>query len=115
MRHVQNTSMRREPRRVISAGVAIGIGDRASLFSMVWFSVFGGAAFQVDDRLGGDISEGAAADPAGALFEFIAQYPFALAASLLAIFLVWIFFVAGADHPVRGAHDRHRLLLVQGA
>ncbi|MET5013172.1 BCCT family transporter, partial [Burkholderia pseudomallei] len=27
----------------------------------------------------------------------IGQYPFALAASLGAIFLVWIFFVAGAD------------------
>jgi glycine betaine transporter len=75
----------------------VGVLVAPSLFSMVWFSVFGGAAFQVDDRLNGEISEGAAADPAGALFEFIAQYPFALAASLLAIFLVWIFFVAGAD------------------
>ena len=75
----------------------VGVLVAPSLFSVVWFGVFGGAAFQADDASGGSISEGAAADPAGALFEFIAQYPLALAASLLAIFLVWIFFVAGAD------------------
>ncbi len=75
----------------------VGVLVAPSLFSVLWFAVFGGAAFQVDDRLGGSISEGAAANPAGALFEFINQFPLALAASLLAIFLVWIFFVAGAD------------------
>ena len=75
----------------------VGVLVAPSVFSILWFAVFGGAAFQIDDRLGGDISENAAANPAGALFEFIAQYPFALVVSLLAIFLVWIFFVAGAD------------------
>ena len=75
----------------------VGVLVAPSLFSILWFSVFGAAAFRTDDRLNGEISEGAASDPSGALFEFIAQYPFALAASLLAIFLVWIFFVAGAD------------------
>ena len=75
----------------------VGVLVAPSLFSVLWFAVFGGTAFQIDDRLGGDISEGAAANPAGALFEFIAQFPLALPASLLAIFLVWIFFVAGAD------------------
>lgn len=31
------------------------------------------------------------------LFDFLGQFPLAIATSLLAIFLVWIFFVAGAD------------------
>ncbi len=75
----------------------VGVLVAPSIFSVIWFAVFGASAFQVDDRLNGSISENAAANPAGALFEFIAQYPLALVASLLAIFLVWIFFVAGAD------------------
>ena len=75
----------------------VGVLVAPSLFSVVWFAVFGAAAFETDDRLNGAISENAAANPAGALFEFIAQFPLALPASLLAIFLVWIFFVAGAD------------------
>jgi len=36
-------------------------------------------------------------NPAVALFDFLGQYPLAIVTSILAIFLVWIFFVAGAD------------------
>jgi len=36
-------------------------------------------------------------NPAVALFDFLGQYPLAIVTSMLAIFLVWIFFVAGAD------------------
>ena len=64
---------------------------------MMFFAVFGSAAIQLDGRLGGAISEAAAANPAVALFDFLAAYPLAIVTSVLAIFLVWIFFVAGAD------------------
>lgn len=64
---------------------------------MVWFAVFGAAGIDLDQRLGGAISEAASGDSAAGLFAFLAEYPLAIPASLLAIFLVWIFFVAGAD------------------
>ncbi len=75
----------------------VGVLLAPTVFSILWFSVLGASALQLDDRRGGSLSDGAAAEPAVALFDFLAAYPLALATSLLAIFLVWIFFVAGAD------------------
>lgn len=75
----------------------LGVLLAPSLFSMLWFAVFGAAGIDLDRRLGGAISEAASADAAAGLFAFLAEYPLAVPASLLAIFLVWIFFVAGAD------------------
>ncbi len=75
----------------------LGVLLAPSLFTMVWFAVFGAASIDFDSNSGGAIGEAAANNEAVALFEFLAQYPLALVTSLLAIFLVWIFFVAGAD------------------
>ena len=75
----------------------LGVLLAPSLFTMVWFAVFGAAGIDFDSNSGGSIGEAAANNEAVALFEFLAQYPLALVTSLLAIFLVWIFFVAGAD------------------
>ena len=80
--------------REFIVGVLIG----PSLFSMIWFSVFGAAGIRLDNRTNGDLGEAVANDGASvALFEFLGQYPLALLTSLLALFLIFIFFVAGAD------------------
>ena len=80
--------------REFIVGVLVG----PSLFSMIWFSVFGAAGIQLDRRTNGNLGEAVANEGAAvALFEFLGQYPLALLTSLLALFLIFIFFVAGAD------------------
>ncbi len=65
---------------------------------MIWFSVFEASATDFDENLGGTLNETiAGAGPAVALFGFLAEYPLAIVTSLLALFLIYIFFVAGAD------------------
>jgi glycine betaine transporter len=79
-------------------GFIVGVLVGPSLFSMIWFSVFGASAIDLDENLGGTLNETiAGAGPAVALFGFLAQYPLAIVTSLLALFLIYIFFVAGAD------------------
>jgi glycine betaine transporter len=80
--------------REFIVGVLIG----PSLFSMIWFSVFGSAGIRLDNQTNGNLGEAVANDGAAiALFEFLGAYPLALLTSLVALFLVFIFFVAGAD------------------
>ena len=64
---------------------------------MLWFSVFGSSAINLDNRLNGQISSAAKQDPALAMFRFLEHYPGFLFTAILALFLIWIFFVAGAD------------------
>jgi glycine betaine transporter len=75
----------------------LGVMIAPSIFSMIWYSVFGAAGIQVDQQTGGAISKAAGASEALGLFEFLDHFPLALITSLAMIFLVWIFFVAGAD------------------
>lgn len=75
----------------------IGVLLAPSLFTMLWFVVFGSAGIALDRSVDGALSLAAHENEAVALFDFLAAYPLALAASVLAVFLVWIFFVAGAD------------------
>ena len=80
--------------REFIVGVLVG----PSVFSMIWFSVFGGAGIRLDEQTNGALGDTVAnAGPAIALFEFLGQYPLGLLTSLVALFLVFIFFVAGAD------------------
>jgi glycine betaine transporter len=80
--------------REFVVGVLVG----PSLFSMIWFSVFGPAGIRLDNRTNGKFSETLYNDGAAvALFQFLDAYPLALLTSILALFLVFIFFVAGAD------------------
>src|SRR5215216_5967781 len=80
--------------REFIVGVLIG----PSLFSMIWFSVFGMAGIQLDQQTNGKFSETLYNDGAAvALFQFLDSYPLALLTSILALFLIFIFFVAGAD------------------
>jgi choline/glycine/proline betaine transport protein len=69
------------------------------LFSVIWFSIFGMGAFDIElngdgglvDRVVGD------GDIPGALFEFLSNFPFAGFVSFIAIVLVVIFFVTSVD------------------
>jgi len=74
-----------------------GVLIAPSIFSMIWFAVLGGSAIDLDRGVGGAISAAASSDEAVGLFTFLAEYPLPIVTSLLAIVLVWIFFVAGAD------------------
>src|SRR5215218_5834142 len=80
--------------REFIVGVLVG----PSLFSMIWFCVFGTAGIQLDNQTNGKFSETLYNDGAAvALFQFLDSYPLALLTSILALFLIFIFFVAGAD------------------
>jgi glycine betaine transporter len=59
--------------------------------------VFGGAAIDYDRSSGGTINTATQSDPAVGLFTFLQAYPLPLITSLVAILLIFIFFVAGAD------------------
>jgi glycine betaine transporter len=75
----------------------LGVMIAPSIFSMIWFSVFGAAGIRVDNQTGGAVSSAALNSEALGLFEFLEYFPLTLLTSLAMIFLVWIFFVAGAD------------------
>jgi len=75
----------------------IGVLVAPSLFTFVWFAVFGATAIAKDQDVQGALGESVAADAAVAFFEFIDLFPLSGLISLVVIFLVWIFFVAGAD------------------
>ena len=80
--------------REFIVGVLLG----PSLFSMIWFCVFGTAGIKLDQQTNGKFSEALYNDGAAiALFQFLDSYPLALLTSILALFLIFIFFVAGAD------------------
>jgi glycine betaine transporter len=80
--------------REFIAGVLVG----PSLFSMIWFCVFGTACIQLDQQTNGKFSETLYNEGAAVgLFQFLDAYPLALLTSILALFLIFIFFVAGAD------------------
>jgi glycine betaine transporter len=80
--------------REFIVGVLLG----PSVFSMIWFCVFGTAGIRLDQQTNGAFSETLYNDGAAvALFQFLDSYPLALLTSILALFLIFIFFVAGAD------------------
>ncbi len=65
-----------------------------SLVSLVWFSIFGGAAIHLQ-KTGTDIAGAGGVE--SQLFSTLAEYPFATVSSILVMALVAIFFVSGAD------------------
>ena len=75
----------------------LGVLIAPSLFSVIWFSIFGTAAIDLDDQLGGALSSAAERDESVALFTFLEEYALAPVMSVLFLLLIWIFFVAGAD------------------
>jgi glycine betaine transporter len=68
-----------------------------SVVSFVWFAVLGGTAINLDLFGGANIAAVAGESPANALFATLNELPLAVIASLLAIILVALFFISGAD------------------
>jgi glycine betaine transporter len=68
-----------------------------SLVSFVWFAVFGGAAINLDLFGGANIAAAVAEGQEAALFSTLEQFPLAAVTSFIAIVLVGIFFISGAD------------------
>src|SRR5215203_5391075 len=68
-----------------------------SIVSFVWFSVLGGSA--IDLQLSGtaNLAKLAANNQPAALFSTLQQYPLFLLTALIAIILVALFFISGAD------------------
>jgi len=68
-----------------------------SLVSFVWFSILGGSALDLQLNQGKDMGAVADAGLEGALFETLSGFPLGTITSALAVFLIAIFFVTGAD------------------
>jgi glycine betaine transporter len=75
----------------------LGVLIVPSLFSFIWFSVFGGTAlyFELFGKLG--IAEAVQNDVTTALFITLDQFPFGTILSMLATLLIITFFVTSAD------------------
>lgn len=80
-----------------------------SVVSFVWFSILGGAAFDLQLSGARDFTEDLAAGSEGALFAMLREYPLASITVVLAVFLVAIFFITGADSAsiVMGMLSQH--------
>jgi glycine betaine transporter len=68
-----------------------------TLFSIVWFAVFGGAGIYIDLFGPGGLSPLVAEDVSKALFAFLGHFPMATILSYLAMALIFIFLVTSAD------------------
>jgi glycine betaine transporter len=68
-----------------------------SLVSFIWFSILGGAAFDLQLNQGKDMGAVVDRGMEGALFETLSSFPLGSVTSALAVFLIAIFFVTGAD------------------
>lgn len=78
-------------------GFIVGVLVVPSVVFFSWFTVFGGTAIHVDMFDGGDIAKQTATDINSAFFATLAHFPFAAVTSVVAILLVLIFFISGAD------------------
>ena len=68
-----------------------------SLVSFVWFSIMGGSAFDLQLEEGVDMPGSLAGGVENALFDTLREFPLSSITVALAIFLIAIFFVTGAD------------------
>jgi choline-glycine betaine transporter len=78
-------------------GFIVGVLVVPSVVFFTWFTVFGGTAIHVDMFQGGDIAKQTADDINSAFFATLEHFPLAPVTSTVAIILVLIFFISGAD------------------
>ncbi len=82
-----------------------------SLVSFVWFSILGGSAFELQLRQGWQppTTESGGIALEAALFETLREFPLASLTVALAVFLIAIFFITGADSAsiVMGMLSQH--------
>ena len=75
----------------------VGVILVPTLFSMLWFAIFGGAALYIEMFGGGGLTEFVMEDVNSALFSFFGYLPGTTALNVFAILLIYIFLVTGAD------------------
>jgi len=68
-----------------------------TIFSMLWFAVFGAAGFYIEMHGGGGLKELIFEDVTKALFGFLAYFPAGNILNILAVALMFIFLVTSAD------------------
>jgi glycine betaine transporter len=73
----------------------LGVLFVPSLVSFIWFAVFGGAAINL--ALAGHANISVAASQAAVLFDTLNAFPWGMITSLLAVVLIALFFISGAD------------------
>lgn len=78
-------------------GFVLGVLVVPSVVFFTWFTVFGGTAMHIDLYEGGDIARQTAVDLNSAFFATLEHFPLAGVTSTVAILLVVLFFVSGAD------------------
>ncbi|UKM63781.1 BCCT family transporter [Flavobacteriaceae bacterium GSB9] len=74
-----------------------GVVILPTLFSFLWFTIFGSSAIYLELNQLADISSAVTLDISTALFEMLKNYPFSAILSLVAILLVISFFVTSSD------------------
>jgi glycine betaine transporter len=75
----------------------IGVLLAPTLLTFVWFSVFGGAAFELELERGAGIAAAVSEDISTGLFKVYAQYPLSKLLSVVTVALLGVFFVTSAD------------------
>ncbi len=75
----------------------LGVIFVPTLFSMLWFAVFGGASFYIEMFGGGGLKELIFEDATKALFAFLEYFPGGPILNILAVALMFIFLVTSAD------------------
>ncbi|NSX55697.1 BCCT family transporter [Parasulfitobacter algicola] len=75
----------------------IGVIFIPTIFSILWFSAFGGTAIYIELFGGGGLSELVFADVTSALFSFLDYFPLGEILGATACFLIFIFLVTSAD------------------
>jgi choline/carnitine/betaine transport len=78
-------------------GFIMGVLVVPTIVFFTWFTVFGGTAIHVDMFQDGTIAKQTTADINSAFFATLDAFPFATVTSVVAIVLVVMFFVSGAD------------------
>jgi choline/glycine/proline betaine transport protein len=90
------------------------------LFTVVWFSVFGLAAIDLDLHQNVPLAEQVEADVSVALFSFLENYPLAAVTSLFSVVIIIVFLTTSADsaalvidllsrHPDKPSHTGQRV------
>ncbi len=75
----------------------LGVMVVPSLVFFIWFTIFGGSAIKFDMDGDGSIGTAATADVNSAFFEMLSNLPLVGITSVIAIVLVVLFFISGAD------------------